>query len=195
MAEPKKVTREREQVAKLYSALVASPLVKFPAKSLVAPMQQGVYVIYGPNGRVLHVGSTPSGLQGIWQRLRNHLYKASSFTLVHLKVAASAIGTNLIDDALARRGLKRDIAMHVPSWLDVHPIVSTTDLVAALPRRWTRTRPFATTCVAKPLPVDEVELAIDAVWHPRHDEDPGHAWIRAAITKAMQQPDEFSRRV
>ena len=114
---------------------------------------------------------------------------------VAVEAPGLAIGTNLIDDALARRGLKRDIAMRVPSWLDVHPIVSTTDLVAALPRRWTRTRPFATTCVAKPLPVDEVELAIDAVWHPRHDEDPGHAWIRAAITKAMQQPDEFSRRV
>jgi hypothetical protein len=85
MDEPKKVTREREQVAKLYSQLIASPLVKFPAKGLDAPMQEGVYVIYGPNGRVLHVGSTPSGFQGIWQRLRNHLHKASSFTLVHLK--------------------------------------------------------------------------------------------------------------
>jgi hypothetical protein len=28
-------------------------------------------------------------------------------------------------------------------------------------------------------------LATDAVWHPRHDEDPGHAWMRAAIKKAM----------
>ena len=116
-------------------------------------------------------------------------------TLVHLKVAASAIGTNLIDDALARRGLKRDIAMRVPSWLDVHPIVATTDLVAALPRRWTRTGPFAATCVVKPLPIDEVGLEIDAVWHPRHDEDPGHAWMRATIKKAMQQPDKSPRRV
>lgn len=66
--------------------LIASPLIKFPAKGLVlvAPMQQGVYVIYGPSEGVLHVGSTPSGFQGIWQRLRNHLYRASSFTRVHL---------------------------------------------------------------------------------------------------------------
>jgi hypothetical protein len=85
MEEPKKVTLEREQVAKLYAQLVASPLVKFPAKGLDAPMRQGVYVIYGPNERVLHVGSTPSGFQGIWQRLRNHLHRASSFTRVHLK--------------------------------------------------------------------------------------------------------------
>jgi DNA-binding transcriptional LysR family regulator len=116
-------------------------------------------------------------------------------SLVHLKVSASAIGTNLIEDALARRGLKRDIAMRVPSWLDVHPVVSTTDLVAVLPRRWTQTRPFAAACVIKRLPIEEVELAIDAVWHPRHDDDPGHAWIRSTIKKVMQQPDEFFRRV
>lgn len=114
-------------------------------------------------------------------------------SLVHLKVAASAIGTNLIEDALARRGLKRDIAMRVPSWLDVHPIVATTDLVAVLPRRWTQTRPFTTACVIKRLPLDDVELAIDAVWHPRHDDDRGHAWVRTTIRKAMQQRDEFSQ--
>lgn len=85
MAELKKVTRERELVAEFYGKLIASPLVIFPAKGLEAPMQQGVYVIYSPNGQVLHVGSTPSGFQGILQRLKDHLHKASSFTLVHLK--------------------------------------------------------------------------------------------------------------
>ena len=112
-------------------------------------------------------------------------------SLVHLKVAASSIGSNLIDDALARLGLKRDIAMRVPSWLDVYPVVATTDLVAVLPRRWTQTRAFATACVIKPLPLDDVELAIDAVWHPRHDDDRGHAWIRSTIRKTMQQSDDF----
>jgi hypothetical protein len=47
-----------EGVAKLYTDLIASPLVKFPPKSLVVPLLQGVYIIYGPDGRVLHVGST-----------------------------------------------------------------------------------------------------------------------------------------
>lgn len=107
--------------------------------------------------------------------------------LVHLKVAASAIGTNLIDDALARRGLSRDIAMRVPSWLDVRPIVETTDLVAAVPQRWTQTPAFERTCVTAPLPLDEVGFAIDTVWHPRHDDDPGHAWLRSAIARTMQE--------
>src|SRR5882757_9834263 len=84
MPGPRKKTRERERVAELYSKLIAAPLVKFPAKGLEAPMQQGVYVIYSPKGEVLHIGSTPSGLLGIWQRLKNHLHRASSFTKVHL---------------------------------------------------------------------------------------------------------------
>jgi hypothetical protein len=78
MPEPKKRSREREQVAKLCAQLIAAPLVKFPEKGLEAPMQQGVYIIYSPKGEVLHVGSTPSGFQGIWKRLRDHLGRASS---------------------------------------------------------------------------------------------------------------------
>jgi DNA-binding transcriptional LysR family regulator len=109
--------------------------------------------------------------------------------LVHLKVAATAIGTNLIDDALARRGLTRDIAMGVPSWLDVPQIVATTDLAAALPRRWTQSPAFAEACVTARLPLDEVELALDVVWHTRHDDDPGHVWLRAAIARTMQEGD------
>ena len=56
-------------------------------------MQQGVYVMYDPKGNVVHVGSTPSGFQGIWQRLRNHLHRASSFTKVHLKDNGAVLRT------------------------------------------------------------------------------------------------------
>jgi DNA-binding transcriptional LysR family regulator len=124
---------------------------------------------------------------------RHHLAAGEPMTLdlyvklVHLKVAASAIGSNRIDEALARRGLVRDVAMRVPSWLDVRPIVEATDLVAALPRRWTQTPAFAATCVTAPLPLDDVELAIDAVWDARHDDDPGLAWLRGTIARVMQE--------
>jgi len=147
MAEPKKVTREREQVAKLYSALVASPLVKFPAKSLVAPMQQGVYVIYGPNGRVLHVGSTPSGLQGIWQRLRNHLYKASSFTLVHLKGNGAQLRNGygfrcvVVTNHRLRALLEHYAIGHLcPAHLGIHNKGNKPSLTAATERRIVRSR-------------------------------------------------------
>ncbi len=51
-----------------------------PYKTLIAPNQKGVYIIYSPRGKVLHVGSTPRAKHGIAQRLRNHLAGQSSFT-------------------------------------------------------------------------------------------------------------------
>jgi hypothetical protein len=86
MIEPKKMARERELIERLYERLITRPLVPFPSPRAVldAPSGQGVYVIYRPDGRVLHVGSTPTGLKGIAQRLKNHMSNASSFSLVHL---------------------------------------------------------------------------------------------------------------
>jgi hypothetical protein len=145
--EAKKVSREREQVAKLYAQLVGSPLVKIPSKGLIAPMQQGVYVIYGPNGRVLHVGSTPSGLQGIWQRLRNHLHKASSFTLVHLKGNGAQLRNGygfrcvIVTNHRLRALLEHYAIGHLcPAHLGIHNKGNKPSLPAAMEQRIVRLR-------------------------------------------------------
>ena len=79
---------EPEIVAALYGELMEAPLRTFPAlweAGLDAPDRQGVYVIYDPRGRVLHVGRTTSARGGIRQRLRDHMANASSFTTQYLK--------------------------------------------------------------------------------------------------------------
>jgi hypothetical protein len=45
-----------------------------------APREQGVYVIFNPQGRVVHVGRTLRAKRGIFQRLCDHLATRSSFT-------------------------------------------------------------------------------------------------------------------
>jgi hypothetical protein len=69
-----------------FRELVRAPLVNFPEARarLDAPPKQGVYVIYSPRGKVLHVGRTPKARGGIAQRLRNHLQAQSSFTIKYL---------------------------------------------------------------------------------------------------------------
>ena len=78
--------RETVIVHKLYDALLKQPLRPFPPprQSIDAPAKRGVYVIYSPRGRVLHVGSTPKAREGIAQRLRDHLAAQSSFTQRYL---------------------------------------------------------------------------------------------------------------
>jgi hypothetical protein len=77
---------ERRKIDKLFVSLNRAPLREFPAprKRLDAPTRQGVYVIYSPSGKILHVGSTPRAKKGIAQRLRNHMATQSSFTIKSL---------------------------------------------------------------------------------------------------------------
>lgn len=78
---------EATKVRKLFKKLIRSQLQAFATarKKLIAADGQGVYVIYNPRGKVLHVGRTPRAKGGIAQRLRNHMLNQSSFTTKYLK--------------------------------------------------------------------------------------------------------------
>jgi hypothetical protein len=77
---------EREKLSKLFDELINAPKQNFPRsrERLKAPPDKGVYVIYNPEGKPAHVGSTPRGKGGIHQRLRDHLAGRSSFTVKYL---------------------------------------------------------------------------------------------------------------
>jgi DNA-binding transcriptional LysR family regulator len=101
--------------------------------------------------------------------------------LSHVKLSPSAIGTMMVDEALARRGLKRRIAMTVPSWFDLPYIVECSDLVAIVPDRGAITSGRFSGLITKALPLNEVRFAIDLAWDARRERDPGQQWLRATI--------------
>jgi DNA-binding transcriptional LysR family regulator len=103
-------------------------------------------------------------------------------SLAHVKVVGT-IGTNVIDDALKIRGLRRNIVYQVPSWRDARHIVGATDLVAAIPARWALDRESSRRCAVSPFPLHDVTFAIDLEWHPRFNRDPAHAWLRSLIAE------------
>jgi excinuclease UvrABC nuclease subunit len=78
---------ERSRISKLLRRLHRQPLRRFPAlhEQLDAPNAQGVYVLRDPKRKVLHVGRTLRGKNGLRQRLKNHLNAASSFVIAHLR--------------------------------------------------------------------------------------------------------------
>ncbi len=57
---------ERDRIRRLFDALQEQTPAPFPAAGgkLKAPKRKGVYVIYDPKDRVLHVGSTPAQRTG-----------------------------------------------------------------------------------------------------------------------------------
>lgn len=65
---------EPEKIMTLYTKLIASKQHIFPIKGKMnVSTKHGVYIIYSPSDEVLHVGNTPSGKEGLNQRLYNHI--------------------------------------------------------------------------------------------------------------------------
>lgn len=90
-----------------------------------------------------------------------------------------------VDDALARLGLSRRIALRVPNFLAAPLIVAETDLILTLPARlahWLAAR--AEVQVLDP-PLDLGRFTIHLLWHERRRDDPEHAWLRATLTSAI----------
>lgn len=99
-------------------------------------------------------------------------------SLRHIKV--TGLGS-AIDNKLAEMGLVRRVMVKIPSWQGVLSIVESTDLVALIPKHWTRRSQFQDRFVSTPLPLENFFLSIDAIWHPRNEHDSGHRWFRGVI--------------
>jgi DNA-binding transcriptional LysR family regulator len=97
------------------------------------------------------------------------------------------VGSSIVDELLAERGLARRVMFQVPTWLGMVPVIASTDLVAAMPAHWMHSMLSGSDCVARPLPLPELALSIDAVWHPRNEYDAGHRWFRELIHQIFQE--------
>ncbi len=76
------------KIKKLFDKLIQQPINYFPLPRTKWDMtnQHGVYVIYSPENKVLHVGKSSRGENGLRQRLYNHLHGASSFSQQYLSI-------------------------------------------------------------------------------------------------------------
>jgi len=66
--------KESHKIISLFEKLVSTEYHYFPEKGKMNVTEKhGVYIIYSPKDEVLHVGNTPSGRNGLNQRLYNGL--------------------------------------------------------------------------------------------------------------------------
>jgi len=70
----------------MFKQLKDSTSINFPNSGKVnVSTEQGVYIIYSPTEKILHVGKTSRAKNGLNQRLQNHLTNNSSFSIQFLK--------------------------------------------------------------------------------------------------------------
>ncbi|HTR05269.1 MAG TPA: LysR family transcriptional regulator [Paraburkholderia sp.] len=93
----------------------------------------------------------------------------------------SGTGAQLLELALARERVERDIVLQLPGFLGLGTIVQTTDLVATLPRHIGETLAQANDLAvhACPIPVDG--FAVRQHWHARYHHEAGNRWLRGVV--------------
>lgn len=99
----------------------------------------------------------------------------------HVQVGPDGQGISVVDSILAARGLRRRIAVVVPSSAGVPFVVAASDLIATLPSRIIGKPSGMSNLRIVPAPLPQVEVSPHLVWHPRSHNSPLRVWLRAAI--------------
>lgn len=97
----------------------------------------------------------------------------------HVLVSRRNLDKGPIDDALEILGLQRQIATTVSGFLEALVFARAAGLIASVPERYTghlRDGMFRFT-----IPLALPEITISLLWHPRHDADPAHRWLRSCV--------------
>lgn len=109
------------------------------------------------------------------------LFRTLRHVDTHLALGKPGVGHKAAEDAFARAGLARDVAIVVPSFSAAAMVAARTDLLAALPRRVAETL-----CTLFPLRLLELprggpSMPLGLVWHDRVHNDPATRFLRELI--------------
>lgn len=153
------------------------------------------------SGRVdIAIGLLPQLKAGFFQRLlfrqryvcifrKGHPLDRGSMSLddfegaQHVVVVAGGTGHAMVDETIARRGIRRNVRLSVPHFIALGNILSSTDLIATVPERYLRESmaPFNLTYLPLPVPVPEFD--VNLFWHARFHKEPGNQWLRNVIAE------------
>jgi DNA-binding transcriptional LysR family regulator len=156
------------------------PLDRVPARFLLQPLYDEDFVVAARAG---HPFLTDPGLDHYCE-------------LAHLVVSFSGDPFGFVDDALAKRGRRRRVALTVSNFMFALPLIADSDLIAALPRSFVAMHAarFGVTAIEPPLPLPRFQM--HAVVPRAALMDEGLAWLLQVMQKehAPRRPKRRTRR-
>ncbi|MFF8787818.1 LysR family transcriptional regulator [Streptomyces sp. NPDC015125] len=105
----------------------------------------------------------------------------------HLNFSRRGRLTGPLDTALAERGLRRTVIATVPTFAASLMMVRDTDAVGLVNARtggWT-VRGLGLRTL--PIPFALPQITMEMAWHPRHEADAGHRWLRGMVRKTVRE--------
>ena len=102
--------------------------------------------------------------------------------LDHVLVTPSSDGFfGPTDEALAKLGRERRVAVTIPNFLSLPSILRNSDFIAVAPERVLL--PFAEELAIFPTPLGLSPVKMIGVWHELSDRSPAHVWLRDRMTE------------
>ena len=100
----------------------------------------------------------------------------------HVQVSRRDNEKGHVDEALAKLGVKRRIAVTVGGFSAALALARASDLVATVHERHTGTLYAGMHSFSLPMPIPRFTVSL--LWHPRLDGDPAHRWLRGCFRDA-----------
>lgn len=104
---------------------------------------------------------------------------------LHVAVLRREGAASPVDDALAARGLARDIVLTVPQANVSAIIAARSDLVATLSERVAAAMSATLGLALLPLAFAPTPDTLLMAWHPRQSADPAHTWLRQRFLQLL----------
>jgi DNA-binding transcriptional LysR family regulator len=96
---------------------------------------------------------------------------------------ASGTGASLLGAALQGAGITRQVQLELPGFLGLSAILSTTDLLATLPRQIGETLAQAAGLKVLACPIAIPSFTVKQHWHTRYHQDSANQWLRGVVAQ------------
>ncbi|MEU5209377.1 LysR family transcriptional regulator [Streptomyces sp. NPDC020742] len=105
----------------------------------------------------------------------------------HLNVTRRGRLTGPVDTALAALGLRRRVIATVPTFAASLLMIRDSDVVGHASERAGAATVRGLGLCTLPIPLDLPSMTIEMAWHPRHEADPGHIWLRGLVRRVVAE--------
>lgn len=99
----------------------------------------------------------------------------------HVRVNAPSRMQESVDAGLAAHGLSRSVALELPSYLMLPPLLEAGDYLAVVPGQLAEAFGGRAKLVSAPVPLELPAITIRQHWHRRANEDGGNVWLRSVV--------------
>ena len=103
----------------------------------------------------------------------------------HAVISSSGAAPTLLEREITRQGIKRRIALKIPSFLGAAFVIEHTDLLLTVPQRLGEVLQGRGAFRFLPVPFPLPEYEVKQHWHARYHHDEGNRWLRRLVSHLL----------